>query len=365
MTVQRFDRTYIKDYKETPEGYLRLDNVPISRTGVFPYRRFDNGETVVEYEAKLPEDLLNNFTVQSATTKAVTDEHPPELVTAANHSKYAKGFTTTDAIAKDGKIFTSLIVTDSEMIDKIKNGKREISIGFTADIERRSGEYEGQRFDSVQRNITINHIAVVNQGRAGSDIGIRADSAAWQVDEQNKNGGTKMAKYIIDSTEYEVDATVKAHIDAVKAERDLYKKDSDELETVKAQKDAAEAMAATKETEIQKLKEGQLTQDSIDEAVKEHVALVGRVKPLIGDSFDFVGKTAREIKEEAIKTQVPSFDSADKTDGYVSTYFDAIMDAAENVTATSTQMKNGITSNRTDSNDSVEAMKQNRLNMLK
>ncbi len=35
--LQCYDRTYIKDYLETPEGYLTVIDVPIVRTGVFPY----------------------------------------------------------------------------------------------------------------------------------------------------------------------------------------------------------------------------------------------------------------------------------------------------------------------------------------
>lgn len=35
LKLQRYDRSLIKDYMGTPEGYLTV-NVPITRPGVFP-----------------------------------------------------------------------------------------------------------------------------------------------------------------------------------------------------------------------------------------------------------------------------------------------------------------------------------------
>ena len=63
-----------------------------------------------------------------------------------------------------------LIIYDKELIDKIKQGKREISCGYDC----LWCQQDKDTFD--QREIRGNHIAVVDKGRAGHKVAIR-DSA--------------------------------------------------------------------------------------------------------------------------------------------------------------------------------------------
>ena len=67
----------------------------------------------------------------------MTDDHPTEPVTAANYNKYSKGMTHNDAHVLDNKLLVSFTITDAETI-KINDGKRELSIGFQADVTKRN-----------------------------------------------------------------------------------------------------------------------------------------------------------------------------------------------------------------------------------
>ncbi|MED4934002.1 DUF2213 domain-containing protein [Heyndrickxia coagulans] len=318
MKKQRFDKAFIQDYQETSEGYLTV-NAPITRPGVFPYMRADGS---LKMEAKLPEELFSSTTVQSAQAKPVTDDHPSEPVTTANYKQYAKGMTHTDASVKDNKLWVSFTITDAALIQKVKSGKRELSIGFLSDVRDEPGEYAGQRYDSVQRNIEINHLAVVEKGRAGPEVAIRGDSAAFMIDSDDK-GGMKKMKYKIDGVEYEVDAAVKQFIEAQAARLDAAQEKAKEYDTLQGKYDALDAQLKKKEKELEEAKKNTLSADELDKKVNERIELITSAKPLLGDSFDFTGKTEREIKEAVIQNVKPDFKGDGKSDEYVNAFYDA------------------------------------------
>lgn len=75
--------------------------------------------------------------------------------------------------------------TPADVIEKIKAGSlRDNSIGFTFDSDRTRGEFEGVKYDYVQRNIFLNHIAApIPAGRCPGPIcGIGYDSTKIQLD---------------------------------------------------------------------------------------------------------------------------------------------------------------------------------------
>lgn len=366
MKVQRFDKAYIKDFSETSEGYLTV-KAPITRPGVFPYLRSDGG---IEMEAKLPEDLFSEKTILSANAKPVTDDHPTELVTVSNHNEYAKGMTHTDASIESDKLFISFTITDSALIKKVKNGKRELSIGFVADVSDEQGEYKGMTYDSVQRNMEINHLAVVDKGRAGSEVAIRGDSQAFMIDHDEVNkqkGGTRaMAKLIIDSNEFEVDSVVKARIDTLQAKLDTEKEKAKSVETLTGERDALQVQLKAKEAELEKSKAKELTGDAFDTAVTGRIELMNKAKTHVGDSFEFKGKSDRDIKEAVVKSVNDSLDLKDKSEEYVNAFYDSLTA----ITEAKGYVAGSVISDKKDfaagnSKEEIEELRQKRLNLNK
>lgn len=345
------------DYDETPEGYLTV-TVPITRPGVFPYQRSDG---TIQMEAKLPEELFSDATIRSACSKPVTDDHPDELVTLDNFARYAKGLSHTDARVQDFKLYVSMTITDKALIEKIRNGKREISIGFLSDIVAESGEYAGQRYEYVQRNIEINHIAIVDKGRAGPEVSIRGDSSAWQI-EIEKGGDNQMATFKIDGKEYEIDSAVKAHIEALQAKLDAAEMKVKEFDALQGRFDATEAKLKAVEKELEEAKKNQLSADELDKKVKERVELITSAAKFLGDSFDFAGKTDREIKEAVIQKMKPDFKGDGKSDEYINAFFDATVESAKTNGFSSTGTNTLLTGD-SKSSSSVEAKRQARLNI--
>lgn len=94
----------------------------------------------------------------------------------APQREHRVGSVGTDCAWKAPYLTASLTVTDAEAIRKIESGERmELSSGyfFTPLLEK--GEWNGQPYDFIMTDIQGNHVALVPEGRAGSDVCV-ADS---------------------------------------------------------------------------------------------------------------------------------------------------------------------------------------------
>lgn len=62
-------------------------------------------------------------------------------------------------------------VWNSDDIRKIQTGeKQEISCGYKYRADMTPGEFQGQKYDGVMRDLVCNHIALVEAGRCGPDV---------------------------------------------------------------------------------------------------------------------------------------------------------------------------------------------------
>lgn len=341
--LTRYDTAPINRVTQDAQtGFVHIKNVPIAIVGVFPYMKADGS---VEMEAKLPTELLSEGTVSSANSKPITDNHPDELVTQVNARNYMKGFTATNAHVENDTLKVDMTITDKSLIDEINKGKQELSIGFETEVVPKKGEYKGVAYDSVQRNIQINHVAVVEQGRAGHSVRLLGDSAEMIEQDVQKKGKrmdtTKVRLDGADVTVATVDADKIIKLDADNADKakkiaeleaqiEEKKKELDELkgeaEEEKKNADEAQAKADAAEKELDSLKK-EYSGDAMQKAVNDRLNLVGKVKPYLGDSYDFNGKTDKQLKLDTITALDSSIDLKDKSDDYINAYFDAALQA--------------------------------------
>lgn len=337
--LTRYDTATINKFSvDSQTGFLHVSNVPIARVGVFPYIGKSGQITM---EAKLPDDLLTDSAVESANSKPITDDHPQESVNVTNTSRYMKGFTANNAHVDGDKLKVDMTITDSALIKEIQGGKQELSIGFQTDVVPVKGTFKGMAYDSAQKNIQINHVAVVKRGRAGHSIRLTGDSAEMVIDDsQEKGTSMETTKIRLDGADVTVattdadkllklDADNKANISKVAklnaqiktltAERDKLKGGAD---ANKKSLDEAQAKADSLEKELAEEKK-KFEGDALDQAIADRMALIDDIKPYVGDSFDFKGKSPKEMKLEAIQ-KTDSVDLSDKSDDYIDAYFDSI-----------------------------------------
>ncbi|EOQ63914.1 hypothetical protein F935_01544 [Acinetobacter calcoaceticus ANC 3811] len=157
----------------TPEGYLLCRDVPIARIGTLMYAdgevpvTADNTGLIIIYRGE--DVLFHPITIASAEGKPVTDDHPSDWVTPDNWKELSKGFVK-DVRRGEGAdsdyLMADILVTDKETIQKVLDGKVEISLGYDADYT------ETSKGKGLQSNIRVNHIALVEKGRCGSRCSI-------------------------------------------------------------------------------------------------------------------------------------------------------------------------------------------------
>lgn len=364
-----YDRAELGKYTETPEGYLHGE-FPITRPGVFPYMR--NGGSVSQV-AKLPDEVFSKETIESANNKPLTNDHPNVGVDVRNFKALSVGMTDSDAHVEDNKLVVGATITDPDMIAQVKSGKRELSIGFNADVPAESGEYGGAQYDAAQRNIKINHIAIVDRGRAGHGISIHDSAAFVMDDDSNIQGGTKMATMIIDNQSFEADQRVidaandtkKQLVAAEALVAKLKKQLAGSEDTAASSKKEADSLKGERDalkTQLKDAQDKQLDQDALDKRIDARLALQTSAARFVGDSFDFKGKTDREVKVAAIKTTNDSFDEKDKSDDYINAFYDSAVSLADNKGFTHTLGGQGVNQNETDS---VDKLKGDRANAYK
>ena len=93
-----------------------------------------------------------------------------------------------DATFEDDELKVVLEISDKELIEDIKSGKlRGVSPGHFSMLDRAaSGEFEGAHYDVTQRDIFIDHIAIVEEGRCSTADGCGIALDAKQEDNKDK-----------------------------------------------------------------------------------------------------------------------------------------------------------------------------------
>ena len=77
----------------------------------------------------------------------------------------------TDAEWKRPYLFNSMTIYDDKAKSVINNGfMRELSLAYQYKPEFKKGTFDGKPYDFIMRNIRANHIALVEEGRAGKDV---------------------------------------------------------------------------------------------------------------------------------------------------------------------------------------------------
>lgn len=158
---------------KTPEGYLVCHTVPICRTGAQEYLPrelgIDSNQPIVTV-FRTPDEVFRPSAVASFEGKPLTDDHPPVGIDSSNYSTYVKGVVQNvrrGSGEDNDKLVCDIVIYDAALAAKVEAGKREISCGYDCKyIANDDGTYH-------QADIIGNHVAIVNNGRAGHDVSIK------------------------------------------------------------------------------------------------------------------------------------------------------------------------------------------------
>ena len=317
---------------------------PLSKVGVFPYL----GKTIsdelepnkVYYVLRPEEELSKEETLETFKLIPIVDDHTmlgnKEGMQPAEE-KGVHGTIGTDVYYKDGIIYGDLKIFSESLKEEIENGKKELSMGYFCDYELKDGEFEGQPYQAIQRNIRANHIALVQEGRMGADVRVLDHKITFDTIEELKT----MKEIQKEETKVEnqdeckdEDVDKRALIDEVggilkdKLDEELWrtvigkieklayneseaanndedieeKKDELEKEVVKDEEvvvPPVEEKIEEKEDDGKTEVQVAVSMDEMIKAIADRDALVDAVKPVIGDNANYKSMTAEAVAKYA------------------------------------------------------------------
>ena len=352
-SAYRYDFAPITKSETTDEGYLRVW-CRAARTGTQLYRRSD-GSQVREYRP--PEEVSNPESLQTFGLKPATWGHPPVLLDSKNTKTHQIGYSGSQVRYNDGFVEVALTVTDQDAIDKIKRGDaRQVSAGYKVDFDPTPGVTpEGEEYNGTQRNIRVNHIAVVPVGRAGPEVKLlmdRMDSAdavsydpepGTPAQQSTPTASPSMAVVKLDGLEIDlpVEAATAvqsfakdlgkqvAALDEAKAELSTKLDEaSKEIESLAYEKEAAEGRADALTERVAELEAETSSRNDtaeLDELIKARIAVFQKLAPAFEDDFKFDGLAESELYTEAFTQLTGEAPREDASPEYVAGVVDGII----------------------------------------
>ncbi len=331
--VNRFDVSEIGKPTRTPQGFLRVPAF-LTRAGVFEYRRQDGS---IARELRHPDEVFKADSLATISAAPVTDLHPKEMVNPKNVRSLAIGHVS-ETVRKDGVLVgADVIVEDDAAIAAVERGdRREISCGYKCRVDQTAGEWNGQRYDAVQRDIVYNHAALGprNWGRAGAEVALRLDSGdamtadafAWH-EPRTDSGEEDMDQTTLRIDN--IDVTVPKQWAQV-IELGIKRRD-DALGAMQKERDTAQGRADGLAKEVDELKKKLETADDpkrLDSAVEARVKLIESARKILPPEHKFDGQSTRQIHEATLKRLDDKLDLSKESDEYVRARFDTAIAAA-------------------------------------
>lgn len=320
MSKIRYDSAKFKATIDE-NGFL-VDTPVVARLGVQVYYTED-GRTVREFRPA--EEVFKDESLASYQGKPMTLDHV--FVNSDNAKEVVVGSVTGKAEPFGSSVVAPIVVYDNTAIQEAMAGNaKELSVGYSAILDETpgwgdpiTGEYvlksdgdqfdapEGwQEFDAIQRDIKVNHVAMVYRGRAGiaklNMDGEQENPYTTDVD-INKEDKQEMIKIKLDGAqEFEVAPEVASHIEALNAKADTAIAERDAL------KAKVDAMPAEIEAAVAKAK-----------ADADALAALIAVAAEAGVKAD--GLDAKGIKVAYVK-EISGLDVSEKSDAYIDAAFD-------------------------------------------
>ena len=176
-------------------GFLHVSISPLTRVQVAPYRGCEiPGWQELGLE---PERVYRGYRPASELSKPETIESVNGIpIQLAHHMDYADnpakntrvGSTGTDGAFHEPFLTNSLHIQDKNAIDRINDGSmRELSLAYRYKPVFTPGETpDGEKYDFVMTDISANHLALVDEGRAGHEVLVYDSKGGFMADNVDK-----------------------------------------------------------------------------------------------------------------------------------------------------------------------------------
>jgi len=310
----------------TRDGYL-VAEASVARTGIQLYSAselgMDGDPAKIIRVYRPPEEVFSADAMASYAHRPVTVDHPSMMVDASNWKEYAKG-QTGDEVLRDGEyVRVPLMLMDKAAINDWTNGKRELSMGYTMDLQITDGQTPaGEKYDAIQTNLRMNHLALVSRARGGSKLRLGDIQP-----EDSSMSDVKLTTITVDGLSVETtDAGAQAISKLTHELADARKNLKDEQTNHSEALAAKDKELATKDAEIDNLKSKILTDADLDHRVNDRADLIATAKT-VADK-DYTGKSDSDIRKMAVAAVLGQSAIDGKSDDYVQARFDILAEDA-------------------------------------
>lgn len=260
-------------------GFITYFDIPISSEGVYDYAGFQIADNLP------PKEVFKVYRPASEVCKKSFVDSLQEMPLVDDHTMIGEGFTPVDKKNAAGVMFNvrskgdhllcDIKIWGEKMKQKIRMGKRELSLGYIGYFRKQEGRFKGKPYQFVMFGLSCNHVALVDDARMGHACrlvdnarGI-CDSLKLELPEMNPDEKKKVIDELVGKLNGCSDEDLKKVCDALgcpmgekkdtpvedeeakkKAAADAAKKKAEEEAAAKkAAEDAAAAEAKKKEEE--------------------------------------------------------------------------------------------------------------------
>lgn len=334
--MQFTDAVTVSGTRRTADGYLIAEAKSV-RTGIQLY----SGDEVGKPDMKVvrvyrPADqVFADSSLQSFTHAPVTMNHPDEAVTADNWKELAVGEVST-AAKKDGEwVHLPLILKDAAAISSVESGKRELSAGYTCELIWGDGVTpDGQEFNATQTNIKINHLAIVDRARAGSQARIGDSAGEWGAAPLTNDHKPKEEKIMTLKTVTVDGIPVEVTDQGAVVIATLQSRLADAVAKITATETAHQAVVAAKDAELAKKdaaidaeKAKVLSDADLDKRVQARADLITVAKSIAKD-VKTEGLSDADIRKAVVVAKIGDAAIAGKPEAYIDARFDLLVEDA-------------------------------------
>jgi hypothetical protein len=169
VKLRRIDSISIDQTYYTDEGYL-VDHPIVTTCGIFEYKN-DDGST--RRELRLPENVFDEKSLESYKGKPIIITHDAGEVDKENVHREQIGTIMSKGYRDGDNVRCEIIIHDTNALERC--GLKELSLGYSLDTDDTPGVYKGEKYDCIQKNIEINHLALVGEARAGEAARLNID----------------------------------------------------------------------------------------------------------------------------------------------------------------------------------------------
>ena len=330
------------------DGFMMVKDNPLSKPGVFEYmgssipgaKEPDRIYKVYRPATELSDpECINSFKLQPWI-----DDHTmigdPELGFTPAEEKGVQGVIGEEVYFDGEYLRGNLKVFSSSFLDKIEEGKTELSLGYRCKYLYEPGEYNGEKYDFIQHTIRGNHVALVDEGRMGPDVSVMDhkmtftfDSKDLVMDPKKKDAAALdegMQKAMMDAMQDAMpkmmDAMMKDMMpkmmeDAMKPMMEGMMKDAmygKDMEKEKGE-DGEDPEKAEDEEEKGEGMDSKSVQLLVSKAIEKSlpdaisVAIDSAMKPVLDKQKEVANSEAKSALVEKASAVLGTFDHADKT----------------------------------------------------